>query len=182
MPRLPLTPQDITAPAELVAGFRARNRGQLLDVQRMMLHSPSLATAWNGFFSGIKSGMLLSPMLREMIACTVGIANGARYQYQQHAAPFLAGGGSQTQLEALLNPDQAAADRALFDATARAVLTMALEMTRSVKVSDQTFVTARLAMGSDQAMVEMVGVIAGYNLVSRFLVALEIEPSVQVLP
>jgi alkylhydroperoxidase family enzyme len=52
---------------------------------------------------------------------------------------------------------------------------MALEMTRSVKVCDQTFAAARLEMGSDQATVEMVGVIAGYNLVSRFLVALEIE-------
>lgn len=93
MPRLPLTPQDITAPAELVAGVRVRNRGQLLDVQRMTPRSPSLTTASNGFFSSIKGGMLLSPMLREMIACTVGIANGARYQSQQHAAPFMAGGG-----------------------------------------------------------------------------------------
>jgi alkylhydroperoxidase family enzyme len=175
MPRIPFTPQDIAIPADLVAGFRAKNHGKLLDVQRMMLHSPALATAWNGFFAGIKSGMLLSPVLREMIACAVGIANGAQYQYQQHAAPFLAGGGSQAQLDALLSPDQAAKDDTLFDAKARAVLTMALEMTRSVKVCDQTFAAARLEMGSDQATVEMVGVIAGYNLVSRFLVALEIE-------
>ena len=49
-------------------------------------------------------------------------------------------------------------------------------MTREIKVRDTTFASALSALGSDQVMVELVGVIAGYNLVSRFLVALEIGP------
>jgi alkylhydroperoxidase family enzyme len=45
-------------------------------------------------------------------------------------------------------------------------------MTRNVKVSDEVFAAARSGLGSEQALVEAVGVAAGYNLVSRFLVAL----------
>ena len=174
MARLPLVPDDIAQPADLVATFRARHNGALLDVERMMLHSPALASAWNGFFGGIKSGMLLSPRHRELIACAVGALNAAQYQFEQHAAPFLAGGGTQAQLDALQVPAAAANNDTLFDHLDRAVLRVTIEMTRDVRVSDATFSAAREAAGSDQAMVELVGVVAGYNLVSRFLVALEV--------
>lgn len=176
MPRLPYTPEDIAVPAELVAQFRARHGGKLLDVERMMLHSPAFAAAWNGFFGGIKSGMELSSRLRELVACAVGSINHAHYQYQQHSATFLAAGGSRAQLLALKQPGSAASNHELFDGTERAILQMLMEMTCEIKVRNTTFASALSAMGSDQAMVELVGVIAGYNLVSRFLVALEIGP------
>lgn len=177
MARLPYTSPDIAEPAALVAELHTRRGGKLLDVDRMMLHSPALATAWNGFFGGIKNNMQLSPKLRELVACAVGSTNGADYQYQQHAAAFLSAGGSAAQLQALHDPDIAARDTDHFDQTERAVLQMSLEMTRNIKVDDATFATALAALGSHQAMVELVGVIAGYNLVSRFLVALEIGPT-----
>jgi alkylhydroperoxidase family enzyme len=49
-------------------------------------------------------------------------------------------------------------------------------MTRSVKVSDATFAEARARLGGERQMIELVGVIATYNMVSRFLVALEVAP------
>jgi alkylhydroperoxidase family enzyme len=174
MARLPYTSPDIAEPAALVAELRARRGGKLLDVERMMLHSPALAIAWNGFFGGIKNNMQLSPKLRELVACAVGSANGADYQYQQHAAAFLSAGGSAAQLKVLHNPDIAVRDTYHFDQTERAVLQMSLEMTRNIKVGDATFAATLTALDDHQAMVELVGVIAGYNLVSRFLVALDI--------
>jgi alkylhydroperoxidase family enzyme len=179
MARLPYTPEDIAVPAALVAELRAKRGGTLLDVERMMLHSPTLATAWNGFFGTIKTGMQLSPRLRELVACAVGAINGAPYLYRQHAAAFLAAGGTSGQLQALALPDAAARDERRFDLAERSVLQMSLEMSRNIKVSDATFAQALAALGCQQTMVELVGVIAGYNLVSRFLVALEIgaEPA-----
>lgn len=174
MPRIPYTPDDISEPAALVTEMRARRGGKLLEVERMMLHSPQLATAWSGFFTGIKTNTKLSPKLRELVACTVGSVNGAAYQFTQHGAAFLTAGGTTDQLEALKNPDDAASDGARFDQIERAVLKISLEMTRNIKVSDATFDEALSAMTSHQAMVELVGVIAGYNLVSRFLVALQV--------
>jgi alkylhydroperoxidase family enzyme len=174
MARLPYTPEDIAVPAALVAELRARRGGNLLDVERMMLHSPTLATAWNGFFSTIKTGMQLSPHLRELIACAVGAINSAPYLYRQHAAAFLAAGGTSGQLQGLALPDAAARDADCFSLAERSVLQMCLEMSRAVTVSDATFAQALAALGCQQTMVEMVAVIASYNLVSRFLVALEI--------
>jgi hypothetical protein len=51
-----------------------------------------------------------------------------------------------------------------------------LEMTRNVEVSDATFASVRKALACDQLVVERVGVIAAHNMVSRFLVALGVEP------
>jgi alkylhydroperoxidase family enzyme len=48
-------------------------------------------------------------------------------------------------------------------------------MTRHVAVADATFEAALAALGP-RAVVELVGVIATYNMVSRFLVALGVEP------
>jgi AhpD family alkylhydroperoxidase len=175
MSRLPLTPHDIAVPAPLVARLRARHEGRLLEVERMLLHSPALATAWDGFFGGIKNGLLLSARLRELVACAVGRLNGCDYQFRQHAGPYLAAGGTPGQLDALAQPCTAVYDRDRFDDTDRSVLRLLIDMTLHVRVDEQVFAAARAAVGSDPAMVELVGVIAGYNLVSRFLVALQVE-------
>jgi hypothetical protein len=48
-------------------------------------------------------------------------------------------------------------------------------MTRDVQVSPETFDLAKKAMGGNQELVDLVGTIATYNLVSRFLVAFELH-------
>ena len=48
-------------------------------------------------------------------------------------------------------------------------------MTRKVRVDDATFAAVRESLGEQQT-VELVGVIAAYNMVSRFLVALGVDP------
>jgi alkylhydroperoxidase family enzyme len=62
----------------------------------------------------------------------------------------------------------------LREAVERSVLRLTLEMTRAVAVSDATFNSAQAALTSDRQLVELVGVIATYNMVSRFLVALQV--------
>ena len=42
-------------------------------------------------------------------------------------------------------------------------------------MSDATFAAAREALGDDQHVFELVGVIAAYNMVSRILVALDVQ-------
>jgi len=64
----------------------------------------------------------------------------------------------------------------LFDAAEAAVLRLAIEMTRQVVVSDETFVAAREVLADERQMVELVGAVAAYNMVSRFLVALDVMP------
>jgi len=49
-------------------------------------------------------------------------------------------------------------------------------MTESVEVSPATMTSVRGALADDRHVVEIVGVIATYNMVARFLVALGVEP------
>ena len=80
------------------------------------------------------------------------------------------------QVEALGDVDAAAGRADLFDPAELATLRLAVEMTRSVQVADATFDAARAALGDDARLVELVATIAAYNMVSRVIVALGIEP------
>jgi alkylhydroperoxidase family enzyme len=176
MARIPYQPLDLTEPADIVDAVRARRGGTLLNLDRMLLHSPSFAKGWNAFLREVRTGLALSPKLRELAMCVVAVLNGAEYEFHHHAPEFMNAGGSDAQVRALRFPEIAATDAALFDATERAALRLTIEMTRNVQVSDATFDAVREALHDERAVTELVGVIATYNMVSRFLVALGVEP------
>ena len=176
MPHIPYVPGDLAEPAEIVHAIRARRGGELLNLDRMLLHSPPFAAGWNRFLGVVRSELSLAPRLRELAICAIGHLNGAPYEVHQHAEPFLAAGGTPDQLAALADPLIAASDVERFDAVERLVLQMAIAITRDVAAPPALLSAARSALGSDQQLVELVGVIATYNMVSHFLVALDIEP------
>ena len=174
MPRVPYLPADVAEPADLVAAVRARRGGTLLHLDRMLLHSPPLARGWNSFLGALRTELALEPKLRELATCAVALLNGAGYELHHHEAPFLASGGTPAQLAALRRGGGTDDGSGPFDERERAVLRLTLEMTREVTVRDATFEAARAHLG-ERRTVELVGAIATYNMVSRFLVALGIE-------
>lgn len=174
MPRIPYQPADLGEPAELVAAIRARRGGRLLNLDRMLLHSPQLAAGWNAYLRAVRDDLSLDPQSREIAMCAVAALNGADYEFHHHAPEFVRAGGTAGQVEALRNP-LLAADSAQFDERQRAVLRFTVEMTRDIAVRDPTFDEVRRHF-DERATVELAGVIAAYNMVSRFLVALRIEP------
>jgi alkylhydroperoxidase family enzyme len=161
--------------SELVSRIRARRGGKLLNLDRMLLNSPSFAQGWNSHLGAVRRELLLDPKLRELAICAIAVLNGADYEWGQHTPEFLRAGGTAAQVEALARFGGEAEDIATFDATERAVLQLALEMTRNVKVCDGTFERVQSALSDTRQVVELVGVIATYNMVSRFLVALEVD-------
>jgi alkylhydroperoxidase family enzyme len=175
MSRIPFVRDSAAGPPELVEKIRARRAGKLLNLDRMLLHSPGLARGWNEHLGAIRTGLSLNPQLRELAICSVAVLNGADYEFEQHLPHFIEAGGSEHAAEALRSFESARNNDALFSEAERATMNLTLEMTRSVAVSDETFARARSAMGADRYLVELVGVIATYNMVSRFLVALGVE-------
>jgi alkylhydroperoxidase family enzyme len=173
---IPYRPDDERAgPPELVASIRARRGGgKLLNLDRMLLHSPPLAEAWNGMFGTLRGRLSVPPRLRELAIVAVGVLNRAEYERRQHEPELLAAGGTRAQLEALRDPVAASSDAVHFDEAERATLALACEMTRAVEVSAATLERVR-ALLPDPQVVELIGVIAGYNMVSRFVVATGIE-------
>jgi len=179
MPRIPYLAKDLAQPKDIVDAIRARRGGSLLDLDRMLLHSPPLAKGWNAMLREVRNELALPAKLRELAICAVAKLNEAAYEFRQHEPEFRKAGGTAAQVAALgaLSTSTAAGNDAVpFDAAERAVLRLATEMTRQVKVSDAAFSAVRAVLPDDRQFVELVGVIATYNLVSRFLVALEIEP------
>jgi alkylhydroperoxidase family enzyme len=176
MPLIPYLPQDLAEPRELVTAIRERRGGALLNLDRTLLHSPPLAQGWNAYLRAVRTELAVSPKLRELAICAVARLNHADYEFLHHAPEFLRAGGTAAQLDAL---DQAGAmlvASRTFDAAERAVLALAVEMTRNVNVSTATMAAVRAALGNDRQVVEIVAVVATYNMVSRFLVALGVEP------
>ena len=69
---------------------------------------------------------------------------------------------------------RAGASRRLFDARERDVLAYAEAMTLTVQVAPPLFDAVRRHF-SDRELVELTATVASYNMVSRFLEALQIE-------
>ena len=173
MPRIPYKTDAEAGPPELVAAIRTRRGGPLTALDRMLLHSPPFAAGWNELLGRVRNDLAVPMPLRELAMCAVAVLNGAEYELHHHGPLFLANGGTETQLDALrMLP---AIDGTLFDPTQRAVLQLAVEMTRRVHVSEPTFDAARRALGSDRHLFELIGVVAAYNMVSRILVATGID-------
>lgn len=174
MPRIPYRDENDPLIGDLVDSIKARRKGKLINLDRMLLHSPPFAQGWNALLGAVRRSLEISPRVRELAICAVARLNDAHYEWYQHAPEFLAAGGPQSQLDALDDVDAASRDAVRFDEAERAALQLTLEMTRGVQVSDATLARARAAFG-DRRLTELVGTIATYNMVSRFLVALGVD-------
>jgi alkylhydroperoxidase family enzyme len=173
---IPYKPDDDQAgPKDLVDAIRARRPGgKLLHLDRILLHSPAFARGWNAMFAAIRGQLAVPGKLRELCIMEIAVLNQADYEWAQHEKEFLAAGGTKEQLAALKHVPAAMKNDKLFTEVERATLALVDEMTRSIKVSDATMKRVRKALPDDQ-VVELLGTIAGYNMVSRFLVATGVE-------
>jgi alkylhydroperoxidase family enzyme len=171
---IPYVDEDKVEPKELVDAIRTRRGGKLLNLDRMLLHSPNYAKGWNGMFAAIRNQLSLPARLRETAIMAIGVLNDAEYEWAQHEKEYLAAGGTQEQLRKLRNVPAAMKDAKLFDEAERATLALTTEMTKNVKVTPATLKRIR-AILPDAQVVELVGTIAGYNMVSRFVVATGVE-------
>jgi alkylhydroperoxidase family enzyme len=165
---------DEAGPPELVKAIRARRKGKLLNLDRMLLLSPNFANGWNSMFAAIRNELSLQPKLRELAIMAIGVLNKADYEWAQHQGEFLAAGGTREQLAALKNVAAAQKNAKLFDQSERATLALTTEMTKNIQISPATLKRIR-ALLPDQQTIELIGTIAAYNMASRFLIATGVE-------
>ncbi len=174
-PAIPYVPADIAEPADLVGAIRARRGGHLINLDRMLLNSVPYARGWNAFLGEVRRNLLLSPKLREIAMCGVAVLNGADYEFFHHAPELIAAGGTQEQVDALRRIDDLAADLSMFSQVEQDAILLTVQMTRDIQVSEHLMQRLHEALGSTQ-VVELVGTVAAYNMVSRFLIALGVQP------
>lgn len=166
---------DLSAPElqPLVQRIEAE-RGSVLHLYQMLLHSPPLAAGWLHFMTQVRQKLRLDGGLRELVIMQIAHLNGAPYEAAQHAPIALREGLVPAQLAAL--PDWRAAGVA-FSPVQQAALALADTMTRDIHVPAVQVAALRalLGDGGEREVVELVGTISAYNMVSRFLEALNIH-------
>lgn len=169
MARLPYADCDSDAVRPLAQQIIAE-RGEILHLYQMLLHSPPIASGWLNYLTAVRQKSTLSGGLRELIIMRVAQLNNAPYEADQHAPIALAEGVAQAKLDALGGWQTCAH----FDDVERAVLAYTDAMTRHVQVPDEVFAQVS-ALHDPQQVVEITATIAAYNMVSRFLEALQIH-------
>lgn len=173
------TPEQHAQPHDLVDAILARRGGHLLNLDRALLWSEPLARGWNVYLKNVRTGLPTSRKLRELGICTVALLTGAKYEYHHHAPDFLHAGGTQAELDALQRVMLGDACASITDPelgqVERLVVQYAAQMTQRVTVDDALFAQLKTHFETTE-LVEITAAIATYNMVARFLVALQITP------
>ncbi len=170
----PWTEEAAPRDPRLIEAILARRGGRFINLDLALLWSEPLARGWNTYIGAVRRELAVSPRLKELAICMVARLTGAGYEFKHHWPEYVKAGGRDELRARLDDPARALADPD-FDADERLAMRYAAAMTRDVKVPAPLFgeLRARLA---DAEIVELTAAIAAYNMVARFLVALEVAP------
>jgi len=149
----------------IVAGPRGRVVGPL----RVWLESPQLADHAQALGAFCRFGTSLPPRLSELAIITTGAFWRASFEWHAHAPMAIKAGIDPAAVEAIRTakmPQFSRADEA-------AVHAFASELIETRRVSDQTFQRAVDVLGL-AGVVELVGILGYYSLVSLTLNAFEV--------
>jgi alkylhydroperoxidase family enzyme len=173
MARVPLLDvEDSPALQDLADRIRAARRGRVINVYRLLLHSPPLAETWFEHNNAVRWDTGLDGRLRELVIIRIGHLARARYVVGQHVPKLaLAEGLSLSECEALKSWQ----DSDLFSPRERAVLAYTDAMTRDIEVPDAVFEPLR-EFFDDRQLVELTVLIGTYAMHVRVFEALKLDP------
>ena len=172
MVRIPyINEAENPALSELVARLRSGRRGKLLNLYRLLLHSPPIAAAWFELVNTVRWKTSLSGRLREIVIIRVALLNRAAYAIAQHVPKLaLAEGLTVDECEALRDWRSSK----VFSEPECAALAYTDAMTEDVAVADSVFASLRKHF-DNRSIVELSVLIGTYNMHTRVLQAFEID-------
>jgi alkylhydroperoxidase family enzyme len=166
------TPESAPRDAALLEAILKRRGGKFINLDLALLWSEPLARGWNAHLGAVRREFAVPPRLKELAICTVARITGAEYEFTHHWPEYVKAGGRDELRPRLDDPDRAAKDRDFSDDERRAIR-YAIAMTRTVTVPDDLFAELRGRFDTTE-LVELTAAIATYNMVARFLVALQV--------
>ncbi len=156
----------------LIAKIRGARGGRLLNIYRMMLHSPALAGGWFELNQAVRFNTEIDGQSRELAVMRVAILNDVDYILRVHSRTYALNEGlTPAQVDALTEWSASG----LFSDQQRALLAYVDAMTRQIDVSDKVFETVR-AHYNERQVVELTMLVGAYNMLTRVLKALKIDP------
>lgn len=145
-------------------------RGRISTLYRVLLNSAPVADGWERMLTAIRNRTLVPADLRELVILRIAVLNRAAFEFDAHVPHALRAGVAQASIDALRQSPLPP----VFDERQSLVLALAESMTRDVTVADDLMDRVQAAF-DDRLTVELVATIAAYNMVSRLLVALNVE-------
>jgi 4-carboxymuconolactone decarboxylase len=174
MARIPLIGEtDRPELADTIAQLKAARGGKLINLYRLLLNSPTIASAWLAFNSAVRFQTALDAGVRELVILRVSLLNGANYQLRIH-------GGAEYAVKAGLSAEQVAAlaDRqqklTVFTPLQRAVLAYVDAMTQTIEVPDGIYNEFARHFNSQQIL-ELTVLAGAYNMHTRVTRALRLD-------
>jgi alkylhydroperoxidase family enzyme len=158
--------------ADLMARIRGARRGRLINIYKLLLHSPALAESWFAHNNAVRWNTALDGRLRELVIIRIGFITGVDYIVRQHV-PALAipEGLTLDECEALKEWRASS----LFGERDSAVLGYTDAMTNEIHVPDCVYAPLK-GFFDQRGIVELTVLIGTYNMHARVLQALEIDP------
>lgn len=144
-------------------------RGRISGLYRILLNSPVICSGWEQLLTAVRMKSSLNAALREMIILRVAVLNKAWYEFDAHIPHAQKAGMSDEKIHALKAADLGPG----FDEQERAVLAATDSLTRDVTLSDAAFDRLRPFFDAGQ-LVDVMVTISSYNMVSRFLIAMNL--------
>jgi alkylhydroperoxidase family enzyme len=158
--------------ADLIAKIKGARGGRLINIYRLMLPSPALAHAWFDLNQAVRYGTEIDGQCRELAVIRVAILNDVEYVIRAHGPAYALKEGLTPAQVAALSDWQLSN---LFDDKQRALLAYTDAMTRDIDVPDGVFAEVRKYF-SERQTVELTLLISAYNMLTRFLTALKVDP------
>ena len=89
MARVPLIEEsDHPELAESIAKIKGARGGRLINIYRLMLHSPALANAWFDLNQAVRYGTEIDGQSRELAVIRVAILNKVEYVQRAHGPAY----------------------------------------------------------------------------------------------
>lgn len=151
--------------------IRGARRGRLINVYRLLLHSPALAEAWFGLNNAVRWETRLDGRLRELIIIRVAILCHAPYILRQHIPKLASAEGLQpADWEALATWRESSR----FDERERTALAHADALTESGGATNDA-VAGLKPFFDERQIVELTVLIGAYNMNARVLNGLDLD-------
>ena len=167
--RVPLVVGGIRPELKEIEDRILKERGRISLLYQVLLNSAPIAKGWEAMLTAVRNQTSVPADLRELMILRVAVLNKASFEFEAHIPHALKAGVTQEKIEALRALDLSSQ----FTDEEKLLLTMTDHMTRDIEVPADLMAKITSHYSAEK-VVELVATVAAYNMVSRFLVALNI--------
>ena len=167
--RVPLVAQGTKPELKEIEARILQERGRISLLYQVLLNSAPIAQGWEAMLTAVRNQTSVPADLRELMILRVAVLNQASFEFEAHVPHALKAGVPQSKIDDVRQMVLSGN----FSEEEKLLLTMTDHMTRDIEVPADLMAEVTRRYAPDK-VVELVATVAAYNMVSRFLVALNI--------